>query len=82
MFRLVAPSVFSRFLKAFGKNDMKHFLAFLVAALILPGCGAGTPTPTIDPNAPAAGEPTPDAETLMDPAAFDNYAAEQDAAAE
>lgn len=61
---------------------MKHFLALLVAALILPGCGGGTPTPNIDPNAPAAGEATPDAETLMDPAAFDDYAEQQGAKAE
>ncbi|MGZ0173251.1 MAG: hypothetical protein ACKVHE_27300 [Planctomycetales bacterium] len=64
---------------------MKHFLAFLVAALILPGCGAGNPTPTIDPNAAPAGEATPDADTLMDatdPAAFDDYAKEQGAKAE
>jgi hypothetical protein len=64
---------------------MKHLLAFLVAALILPGCGGGNPTPTIDPDAAPAGEETPPMETLMDeadPAAFDNYAAEQAAAAE
>jgi len=64
---------------------MKHFLAFLVAALILPGCGGGNPTPNTDQDAAPAGESGPAAETLMDeadPAAFDNYAEEQAAAAE
>jgi hypothetical protein len=60
---------------------MKHFLAFLVAALMLPGCGGGTPTPDIDPDEPA-GEQGPDADTLMDPAAFGEYEKEQAAAAE
>lgn len=59
---------------------MKHLLAFLVAALILPGCGGGNPTPTIDPDAAPAGEETPAADTLMDPADFDKYAEEQGAA--
>jgi hypothetical protein len=55
---------------------MKHFLAFLVAALILPGCG-GNPTPNPDPDAPTAGDATPDADTLMDDASFDAYEKEQ-----
>lgn len=61
---------------------MKHFLAFLVAALILPGCGGGNPTPNIDPDAPPPGEASPPAETLMDPANFENYEKEQAAKAE
>ena len=61
---------------------MKHLLAFLVAAFILPGCGGGNPTPTIDPDAPAAGEAGPPVETMMDPANFEAYEKEQAAAAE
>jgi hypothetical protein len=59
---------------------MKHLLAFLVAALILPGCGGGNPTPTIDPDAAPAGEETPPMDTLMDAENFDKYAEEQGAA--
>jgi len=59
---------------------MKHLLAFLVAALILPGCGGGNPTPTIDPDAAPAGEETPPMDTLMDTENFDKYAEEQGAA--
>ena len=57
---------------------MKKWMLLLVFAFVIPGCGqtGGDAAHVDDPTPP--GEATPPAEELInDPAAFDNYAAEQ-----